>query len=72
MHQDRVVELFKKMYKRIGSSKWDSFIDALKKQTTSDEPTLVLMSQFMKVLEKFGVRLSERQQEQITLAFPRG
>lgn len=58
MHQDRVLSLFAKIYKKIGS-RWPRFIEELKTRTSTDEPNLILLKEFVKALRNYGANLSE-------------
>lgn len=71
MHQDRVLQMFVKIYKKIGEN-WPKFIADLKTKTTADEPNLILIKNFSSVLLQYGLKLTEDQETQIKLAFPRG
>ncbi len=59
------------IYKKV-AAKWPQFLEQLKLQTTPDEPNLILLKDFVKVLFANGVRLTEEQQEHIARAYPRG
>ena len=66
MHQDEVVKIFTKCFNKVGK-KWPLMIDELKKASTKDDESQILMTTFTKILAKFGFRLKEEDEDKIDI-----
>ena len=69
MNQDNAEIIFSKIFKKLGS-KWSRFIYELKKNAHEDDPQQIFLSNFVKVLNKYGYEMAEQEQEVIGDAYP--
>ena len=72
MHQERVIKMFGRIYQRVGETQWPAFIADLRKCTNQDDPNVILLKDFVSTLRKYAIKLSERHQDEVRFAFPRG
>jgi len=62
-------DLFSKLMKQIGH-KWDHFVRDLKKHADPDDDTQVFLDTFISISSKFGVRLSQVEQDNLLSTYP--
>lgn len=64
--------MFGRIYQRVGETQWPAFIADLRKCTNQDDPNVILLKDFVSTLRKYAIKLSERHQDEVRFAFPRG
>lgn len=61
MHQDQAIQIFSKLFKKIGK-KWTHFVAELKKAADAEDQSQVAFSEFLRVCEKFDAKLTSQKE----------
>jgi len=69
MHQDLAINIFTKMFKKIGR-KWKEFIAVIKEKADKEDESSIKYADFLSTTEKFGVKLSSEDKNELLLSFP--
>lgn len=69
MHQDLAINIFTRMFKKIGQ-KWVQFIAKIKSLADKDDESQIVFNDFVRAAEKSGVKLSEKEKTELIDSFP--
>ena len=69
MHQDEAIKIYTKIFTKLGK-KWKEFIADIKTAAGSDDESQIVFETFIKILDKYGYKISKKEQNDILTSFP--
>ena len=69
MHQDEAIKIFTGMFRQLGKL-WRKFIEELRQSADEDDQSQIHFDQFLSILNKYQVKLSQKQKDAIQVSFP--
>ena len=69
MHQDNSIQIFTKLFRKIGKN-WKNFIAELKARSDTDDESQIVFGIFKEICEKYNSRHTSKELEQLLESFP--
>lgn len=69
MEQDECGRIFEKIFRQ-ANGEWEHFISKLKKGSDPEDPNLIFVENFEKVLKRFRINLPSDDKEKLVQSFP--
>ena len=69
MHQEHTINLYTQIFNKLGK-KWPSLIAELRKAAEKDDPDQIFLNDFLKIIRKFGIKLSDSERQNLLYAYP--
>lgn len=69
MHAESTIDLYSRMFGKLGS-KWPDFIRDLRKAAEKDDPDQIFLTDFTAICSKYHLELSTAERQDILFAFP--
>ena len=71
MEQDDCIRIYEKIFKEIKSN-WEKFIKKIRKLSDPDDQNVIFMDDFMSLLHKYQIDITNEDRERLVQVFPAG